>query len=124
MRVVLQRVSRGRVSIDGSVAGEIGPGLVLLVGFTEEDGEDVLEWMADKILGLRIFSDEEEKMNLSLEDTRRRSTGRQPVHPLRRYPKRASAQLHQGGSSPCGDSPVRAVSPAPFGAGSWKGGER
>ena len=69
MRVVLQRVSRGKVSIEGSVSGEIGHGLVLLVGFTEGDGEEALQWMAEKILGLRIFSDEEGKMNLSLEDT-------------------------------------------------------
>jgi D-tyrosyl-tRNA(Tyr) deacylase len=69
MRVVLQRASMGEVRIDGSVAGEIGPGLVLLVGFTNGDGEETLRWMAEKVLGLRIFPDEEEKMNLSLEDT-------------------------------------------------------
>ena len=69
MRVVLQRASRGRVTIDGSVTGEIGSGLVLLVGFTDGDDDETLDWMAEKILGLRIFSDEEGKMNLSLEDT-------------------------------------------------------
>jgi D-tyrosyl-tRNA(Tyr) deacylase len=68
MRVVLQRVSEGRVTIQGKVAGRIGKGLVLLVGFTEGDDGEVLRWMADKILGLRIFSDRENKMNLSLED--------------------------------------------------------
>ena len=68
MRVVLQRVSRASVSISGKVVGEIGQGLALLVGFTEEDGEDEVRWMAEKILGLRVFSDDEEKMNLSLQD--------------------------------------------------------
>jgi len=68
MRVVLQRVSEARVSIDERVVGEIGGGLVLLVGFTEEDGEGQVRWMAEKVLGLRVFSDEEGKMNLSLED--------------------------------------------------------
>jgi len=68
MRVVLQRVSEARVSIAGQVVGEIDEGLALLVGFTGEDGEDEVRWMAEKVLGLRIFSDEEEKMNLSLED--------------------------------------------------------
>ena len=68
MRVVLQRVSRASVSISGKVVGEIGQGLALLVGFTEEDGEDEVRWMAEKVLGLRVFSDDEEKMNLSLQD--------------------------------------------------------
>ncbi len=68
MRVVLQRVSRARVSIDGQVVGRIGTGLALLVGFTEGDDETVLGWMADKVVGLRVFNDSEQKMNLSLED--------------------------------------------------------
>lgn len=68
MRVVLQRVSSGSVSIGGSVVGEIGAGLVLLVGFTDGDGEETLAWMADKVLGLRVFGDGEGKMNLSLEE--------------------------------------------------------
>jgi D-tyrosyl-tRNA(Tyr) deacylase len=68
MRVVLQRVSEASVSIDGRVVGEIQAGLVLLVGFSDEDVEENLDWMADKIRGLRVFSDEDGKMNLSLED--------------------------------------------------------
>jgi D-aminoacyl-tRNA deacylase len=68
MRVVLQRVSRGSVAVGGEVVGEIGSGLVLLVGFTQEDGEEALGWMADKILGLRVFNDRDGKMNLSLEE--------------------------------------------------------
>ena len=66
MRVVLQRVSRARVTVDARTTGEIGTGLLLLVGFTEGDGEGGLAWMADKVVGLRIFPDEEGKMNRSL----------------------------------------------------------
>lgn len=71
MRVVVQRVSRGEVRIrqagGGSrVSGRIGRGFVLLVGFTHEDGEAQLGWMAEKILGLRLFADDEDKMNRSL----------------------------------------------------------
>ncbi len=66
MRIVLQRVSRAQVSIDGEVVGRIGPGLLLLVGFTEGDDEEKLRWMADKIIGLRVFNDPDGKMNLSL----------------------------------------------------------
>jgi D-tyrosyl-tRNA(Tyr) deacylase len=68
VRVVLQRVSEATVSIQGKVVGRIGSGLVLLVGFTEGDDAETLAWMADKVVGLRIFSDEDEKMNLSLDE--------------------------------------------------------
>lgn len=68
MRVVLQRVSRASVTISGKVVGEIGQGLALLVGFTEGDGEDQVRWMAEKVVGLRVFSDRDGKMNLSVED--------------------------------------------------------
>ncbi len=68
MRVVLQRVSSASVSIEGRVAGSIGRGFLVLVGFTAGDGGEDVEWMADKIAGLRLFSDDEGKMNLSLTD--------------------------------------------------------
>ncbi len=68
MRVVLQRASEAKVTIGGEVAGIIGAGLVLLVGFTERDTEEELRWMAEKIMGLRVFSDDQGKMNLSLRD--------------------------------------------------------
>ena len=68
MRVVLQRVSAAAVRVGGTVVGEIGPGHLLLVGFTEGDGEEQIEWMADKVVGLRVFPDEDGKMNLSLDD--------------------------------------------------------
>lgn len=68
MRVVIQRVSSASVSIEGRVAGSIGRGFLVLVGFTAGDGGDDVEWMADKIAGIRLFSDDEGKMNLSLTD--------------------------------------------------------
>ncbi len=68
MRIVLQRVSRARVTVEGRTTGEIGRGLLLLAGFTEGDGEEALAWMADKVVGLRIFRDDEGKMNRSLEE--------------------------------------------------------
>jgi D-tyrosyl-tRNA(Tyr) deacylase len=68
MRVLLQRVSRAEVRVDRRVTGNIGRGFLVLVGFTGSDGEAEVEWMADKIVGLRLFSDAEGKMNLSLAD--------------------------------------------------------
>ena len=66
MRVVLQRVSEASVTIDGRVVGAIGRGFCLLVGFTHGDTEAQVDWMAEKVVGLRLFSDEEGKMNLGL----------------------------------------------------------
>lgn len=71
--MLLQRVSRAEVRVAGAegeprVTGRIGRGLLVLVGFTHEDGDEKLAWMADKILGLRVFSDSDDKMNLSLTD--------------------------------------------------------
>lgn len=68
MRVVVQRVGRAEVRIGDRIAGRIGRGLLLLVGFREGDNEDALVWMADKVVGLRIFADAEEKMNLSVDE--------------------------------------------------------
>ena len=68
MRVLLQRVSRAEVRVDGKVIGGVQRGFCLLVGFTHEDGAEQVDWMAEKVIGLRLFGDEEGKMNLSLED--------------------------------------------------------
>ncbi|MEK7401499.1 MAG: D-aminoacyl-tRNA deacylase [Gemmatimonadota bacterium] len=66
MRVLLQRVSRAEVRVGTRVTGRIGRGLLALVGFTGTDGDAHLEWMAEKVIGLRIFADAEDKMNLSV----------------------------------------------------------
>jgi D-tyrosyl-tRNA(Tyr) deacylase len=68
MRVVLQRVSRASVSIDGRVAGTVGHGFCLLVGFTHGDTAAQIDWMAEKVAGLRLFSDGAGKMNLGLSE--------------------------------------------------------
>ena len=68
MRVVIQRVSGASVSIGGKVYSEIGNGLLVLAGFENSDTEKALEWMCAKIAQMRIFSDAEGKMNLSVLD--------------------------------------------------------
>jgi D-tyrosyl-tRNA(Tyr) deacylase len=68
VRVILQRVSRAAVRVDGRTIGEIGKGFCLLVGFTHADTAEQCSWMADKVAGLRLFADAEGKMNLGLED--------------------------------------------------------
>ena len=68
MRSLLQRVSRAEVRVSGKVIGKIDRGLLVFVGFTDTDDEPHVEWMAEKILGLRIFGDAEDKMNLALAD--------------------------------------------------------
>ena len=68
MRLLLQRVSRAEVRVDGRVTGRIGRGYLQLVGFAESDDESPLAWMADKVVGLRLFGDDDGKMNLGLED--------------------------------------------------------
>ena len=68
MRVVLQRVSRASVSIDGRTAGAIGRGFCLLVGLTHGDTDAAVDWMAEKVAGLRLFPDGEGKMNVGLDE--------------------------------------------------------
>jgi D-aminoacyl-tRNA deacylase len=68
VRVVLQRVSRARVRVEGRTAGEIGAGLLLLAGFREGDDEEGLAWMAEKVSGLRVFADAGGRMNLSVQE--------------------------------------------------------
>ena len=68
MRVLLQRVSRAQVRVGDRIIGRIDRGYLLLVGFTHTDGEAEVAWMADKVVGLRLFADAEDKMNLALAD--------------------------------------------------------
>jgi D-tyrosyl-tRNA(Tyr) deacylase len=69
MRVVVQRSREASVTVEGEIAGQIEHGLVLLVGITHEDGEKEVEFVADKIANLRIFEDQEGKMNHSVLET-------------------------------------------------------
>lgn len=68
MRAVLQRVKEARVRVDGEVVGEVGAGLLVLLGCGEGDGEEDLRYVLEKMIHLRIFPDDEGRMNLSLLD--------------------------------------------------------
>ena len=68
MRAVVQRVSRAKVTVNGSTTGEIGPGLLVLLGVGHPDTEADVNYLAEKIAGLRIFEDDEGKMNRSVRD--------------------------------------------------------
>ena len=68
MRAVIQRVTKASVKVDGKITGEIGKGLLIFLGVGEGDTEKDLRYIADKAIGLRIFTDENDKMNLSLKD--------------------------------------------------------
>jgi D-aminoacyl-tRNA deacylase len=68
MRAVAQRVNRAKVTIDGQTVGEIGQGFLVYLGVGREDGKQDVKWLADKIFGLRVFSDLDDKFNLSVDD--------------------------------------------------------
>ena len=68
MRALIQRVSRASVSVDNSIVVQIDKGLLILVGFTEGDTEEKIRWIVNKIAKLRIFPDQDDKMNLSVVD--------------------------------------------------------
>jgi D-tyrosyl-tRNA(Tyr) deacylase len=70
MRAVVQRVARCRVTVEGRTVGEIGPGLLVLLGVGKADTEAAADYLSEKILGLRIFEDADGKMNLSVQDQR------------------------------------------------------
>ena len=69
MRVIVQRVSEAAVSVGGTLSGRIGPGLLVLAGFEEADRDGDLDWMAQKLLRLRIFADDAGVMNRSVAET-------------------------------------------------------
>ncbi|PIE50355.1 MAG: D-tyrosyl-tRNA(Tyr) deacylase [Flavobacteriales bacterium] len=68
MKIVLQRVSEANVKVEGKIVGEIKKGLILLIGIHQDDTQEDADWLIRKILHLRIFSDENGKMNLSVKD--------------------------------------------------------
>ncbi|TGD23074.1 D-tyrosyl-tRNA(Tyr) deacylase [Companilactobacillus suantsaicola] len=68
MKVVIQRVSQAKVTVDQKILGQIDQGFCLLVAFADEDNEETINYMARKIANMRIFSDSDDKMNLSIKD--------------------------------------------------------
>ncbi len=68
MKLVIQRVSEASVKIDGQIKGDIGLGLMVLIGIEDEDGQDDIDWLSNKLANLRVFPDENEVMNKSLLD--------------------------------------------------------
>ncbi len=68
MRLLIQRVTKGSVTVDGQLVSEIGQGLVVLCGFNKEDAKGDIDYCTRKLLGLRVFSDDDGKMNLSVKD--------------------------------------------------------
>lgn len=68
MRALIQRVSHATVEVNESVVGKIDQGLLVLVGFEKEESTEELEWMVNKLIHLRVFEDEDEKMNFSVQD--------------------------------------------------------
>jgi D-tyrosyl-tRNA(Tyr) deacylase len=68
LRACIQRVTEASVTVDGEIVGRIGKGLLVLVGIGRLDGPEEVKWMAERIAGLRVFNDEQGKMNLSLAD--------------------------------------------------------
>ncbi|QXE89678.1 D-aminoacyl-tRNA deacylase [Geomonas subterranea] len=70
MKAVIQRVKQASVTVEGKVVGEIGPGVLVLLGVEIGDTTSQAEWMAEKIVNLRIFSDDQGKMNLALPDVK------------------------------------------------------
>lgn len=68
MRAVVQRVARASVTVEGQITGEIGKGLLVLLGVAHEDTEAAADYLADKIVGLRVFEDPDGKMNLGVAD--------------------------------------------------------
>ncbi|MGD0513936.1 MAG: D-aminoacyl-tRNA deacylase [Terriglobales bacterium] len=66
MRAIVQRVSRAQVAVDGEIVGEVGCGLLVFLGVTHADAEEDADYLADKIAGLRVFEDEDGKMNLDV----------------------------------------------------------
>lgn len=68
MRAVIQRVSQASCTVDGQVTGNINQGLLVLIGIEDEDQEDDMQWLSQKLINLRIFSDEQGLMNKSVQD--------------------------------------------------------
>lgn len=114
MRLLLQRVREGKVTIEGQNVASIGKGLVVLVGFGPEDtidlrGGKLWNTLIEKMVGLRIFPDDEGKMNRGIEEAAWRNHSGFPVHAVRGLAKRAAPLVPPVGASGCGGTVVSAL---------------
>lgn len=105
MRAVVTRVSSASVTIDGAVRGAIEKGYLVLLGVGPQDTEAVCDKLAEKICNLRVFEDENRKMNLNLEQVGGAFLVVSQFTPLRRYQEPPS-RLHWGGQARCGHPPL------------------
>ena len=128
MRAVIQRVSRAEITIDHRETRSIGPGLVVFLGVMQGDGEAQADFLAEKVHGLRVFSDENQKMNLSLEDVQGEllvvsnftlgtdcKKGRRPSFDLAAPPQEAD-RLYQRFVAHAKEQGIRKVETGEFGA--------
>lgn len=128
MRAVIQRVSRAEITIDHRETRSIGPGLVVFLGVMQGDGESQADFLAEKIHGLRVFTDENQKMNLSLEDVQGEllvvsnftlgtdcKKGRRPSFDLAAPPQEAD-RLYQRFVTHAKEQGIRKVETGEFGA--------
>ena len=128
MRAVIQRVSRAEITIDHRETRSIGPGLVVFLGVMQGDGEAQVDFLAEKIHGLRVFTDENQKMNLSLEDVQGEllvvsnftlgtdcKKGRRPSFDLAAPPQEAD-RLYQRFVAHAKEQGIRKVETGEFGA--------
>ena len=128
MRAVIQRVSRAEITIDHRETRSIGPGLVVFLGVMQGDGEAQADFLAEKIHGLRVFTDENQKMNLSLEDVQGEllvvsnftlgtdcKKGRRPSFDLAAPPQEAD-RLYQRFVTHAKEQGIRKVETGEFGA--------
>ena len=103
MKALLQRVSEASVSVDGEIISAIDRGLLVFLGVAPDDGSDQIDWLVDKILGLRIFPDAEKPMNRSVVEVAGGCAGGQPVHSCGGYLARAAARFfHRRTPGTCG----------------------
>jgi D-tyrosyl-tRNA(Tyr) deacylase len=94
MRAIIQRVSSASCSIEGKISGEIGIGFMILLGIEDSDTDEDLNWLAQKISNMRIFSDENGLMNKALADVQGKDFACQSVYPVCLYKKRESPWIY------------------------------
>ena len=111
MRVVIQRVSHASVTIEGVCKSAIKEGFMILVGIEEADTQEDADWLCKKIIGLRVFDDENGVMNKSILEVGGNISGDQPVHTARIYKERQPSLLHPCCKARCSHPPLQLFLP-------------